>query len=94
MPRLFKFAILGFLAYAVVTATPVQQAAIVDGGLAVKDAAIDACQREGSLCARAIDAVTSAVSGSMTETGAPWLDDQSKRGASPPPASAESRRTN
>ena len=87
MPRLFKFAILGFLTYAVVTATPAQQAEIARGGLAIKDAAVEACQRDGSFCVRAIEYLTSAFAGHMRETDAPWLDDQSKRTAHTPPKS-------
>lgn len=86
MPRLIKFAIFGFLAYAVVTATPAQQAEIGQGVVAIKDAAIEACTREGSLCARVIAYVTGAVGNSLSDEPAPWLDDQAKR-PMPPKAS-------
>lgn len=87
MPRLFKFAIFGFLTYAVLTATPAQQAEMVRGGLAIKDAAIEVCQREGSLCFRAFESLRSAISGPMQETAAPWLDDQANRKSATSPKS-------
>ena len=54
IPRLYKFALAGYLAYAVVTATPEQQTRMIDGGAAMMGAAFEACQREDGLCARAI----------------------------------------
>ncbi len=80
MRRLPKFALIGFLGYAVATAGPEQQTAIIDGTLAIKDAALDACQRQGSLCAQAIGYAGSAISGAMNDDPAPWLDDPAKRG--------------
>jgi hypothetical protein len=79
MPRLIKFALFGFLAYAVVTATPERQAEIGRGVLAVKDAAIEACTRENSLCARVADHAMKAVSGALTDAPAPYFDDDPKR---------------
>lgn len=84
MRRLTKFAMFGFLGYAIATASPEQQTAIIAGTLAIKDAALDACQREGSLCAQAIGYAGSAVSGAMNDDPAPWLDDPEKRVAPKP----------
>ncbi len=86
MPRLIKFALFGFLAYAVVTATPAQQAEMGQGLVAIKDAAVEACTREGSLCARAIEFATGTLGKSLSDQPTPWLDDESKRTA-PPKAS-------
>ena len=85
MPRLIKFALFGFLAYAVVTATPAQQAEIGQGVVAIKDAAVEACTREGSLCARVVNHAMGAVSGAMTDEPAPYFDDDPKREAAPKP---------
>jgi hypothetical protein len=85
MPRLYKFALLGFIAYALVTASPAQQSEIGQGLLAIKDAAVDACTIEGRLCTRAIDYALSALSSTLSDDPAPWMDDQSKR-TQPPPA--------
>lgn len=75
IPRLYKFALAGYLAYAVVTATPEQQTRMIDGGVAMMGAAFEACQREDGLCARAIGSLTATVSQSLTEGPAPWMDD-------------------
>lgn len=83
MPRLYKFALLGFVAYALVTASPAQQSEIGQGLLAIKDAAVDACTIEGRLCTRAVDYGLSALSSTLSDDPAPWMDDQSKR--TPPP---------
>lgn len=82
MPRLYKFAIFGFLAYAVVTATPAQQAEIGRGLLAMKNAAVEACTREESPCTLAIDYAVSTVSGAMSDKPAPWMDETQKRSSS------------
>ena len=71
MSRLFKFAIFGLLAYAIVTATPAQQSAMIEGGIAVKDAVIDACLREGGLCTSAIAHLKSTVDGDVQGTPQP-----------------------
>ena len=84
MPRLYKFALLGFVAYALVTASPAQQSDIGQGLLAIKDAAVDACTIEGRLCTRAINYAMTALSSALSDEPAPWMDDQSKR---VPPAS-------
>ena len=84
MPRLYKFALLGFVAYALVTASPAQQSDIGQGLLAIKDAAVDACTIEGRLCTRAINHAMTALSSALSDEPAPWMDDQSKR---VPPAS-------
>ena len=81
MPRLYKIVLTGFFAYAVVTATPAQQAEIGRGLLAIKDAALDACTRNGSPCTRAVDYAMTFVSGAMSDQPAPWMDDASKRSA-------------
>jgi hypothetical protein len=81
MRRLPKILIFGFLVYAVVTATPDQQTRILDGMGAIRDAAIEACQREGSLCSRAFQYVGTAVSQSLTDDPKPWMDDEGKRAA-------------
>jgi len=79
MPRLYKFALLGFVSYALVTASPAQQSDIGQGLLAIKNAALDACTVEGRLCTRAIDSALSAFSSALSDDPAPWLDEQSKR---------------
>ncbi len=79
MPRLYKIALLGFLGYALVTASPAQQSEIGQGLLAMKDAAVDACTRKESLCTRALDYAASAVTSALSDEPAPWMDDQSKR---------------
>lgn len=91
MPRLYKCALLGFIAYALVTASPAQQSAIGQGLLAIKDAAIDACTIEDRLCTRAIDYALSAAGNALSDNPAPWMDDQSKR-VEPPPQSPPSPR--
>jgi hypothetical protein len=85
MPRLYKFALIGFLAYAVVTATPDQQAEMGRGLLAIKNAAVEACTREGSICARAVSSVAATVAGAMSNEATPWMDEQSKRVQPPEP---------
>jgi hypothetical protein len=79
---LFKLVLLGFLAYAVATASDEQQSAMIAGGLAVRDAVADACTREGSLCAEAISAVGARFSAPSSGT-TPWLDDPARRPAKP-----------
>ncbi|MCU0732354.1 MAG: hypothetical protein MUE84_12320 [Hyphomonas sp.] len=83
MPRLYKLALTGFIAYALVTASPAQQAEIAQGVLAVKDAAVEACTRKDSLCTRAWDYAMSAISTGMSDGPAPWLDQTSTRPAPP-----------
>ena len=85
MPRLYKFALIGFLAYAVVTATPDQQAEMGRGVLAIKNAAVEACTREGSLCAKALSYAAATVNGAMSDEATPWMDEQSKRVQPPAP---------
>ncbi len=85
MPRLYKFALLGFIAYALVTASPAQQSEIGQGLLAIKDAAVDACTIEGRLCTRAIDYALSVLNSALSDDPAPWMDEQSKRVQPPPP---------
>ncbi len=79
MPRLYKFAIIGFLAYAVVTATPDQQAEMGRGLVAIKNAAFEACTRDGSLCTQALSYAAATFTGGMSNEPAPWIDEQSKR---------------
>ncbi len=86
MPRLYKFALLGFAAYALVTASPAQQSEIGQGLLAIKDAAFDACTIEGRLCTSALDYAMTTLSGSLSDEPAPWMDEQGKR-TQPPPSS-------
>ena len=43
MFRVFKLALVALLAYAIATATPMQQLAVMQGARAVGEAAIDAC---------------------------------------------------
>jgi hypothetical protein len=62
MFRVFKLALVALLAYAIATATPTQQIAVMQGARAVGEAAIDACTREGSPCQRAIALLQSASS--------------------------------
>ena len=81
MRRLPKVLIFGFLGYAVVTATPDQQTRILDGIGAIRDAALEACQREDSLCARAIAYVGTAVGQSLSDAPKPWMDEESKKPA-------------
>ena len=50
MYRLIKWGFVSLLAYAAVTATPAQQLAMWQGGLALKAALFSACEREGSPC--------------------------------------------
>ncbi len=85
MPRLYKFALIGFFAYALVTASPAQQTEIGQGLLAIKDAAIGACTREDALCTRAVNYALTVVTGALSDKPAPWLDEQSKRVTPPPP---------
>ena len=70
---------IGFLTYAIATAAPQQQSAIIDGTLAIKDAVFEACTREDSICARAIQYISQSVSGSLTEGSKPWMDEEGKR---------------
>jgi hypothetical protein len=79
VPRLYKVLFFGFLAYAVATARPETQGQIIGGGLAIKDAAIEACQREDSLCSNAIAWMGSTVSRSLNDNDARWLDEPHKR---------------
>ncbi|MBA4132598.1 MAG: hypothetical protein C0519_14385 [Hyphomicrobium sp.] len=90
MPRLYKFALLGFTAYALATASPAQQSEIGQGLLAIKDAAVDACTIEGRLCTRAIDYALSALNSTLSDDPAPWMDEQSKR-VQPPPQTTPPR---
>lgn len=83
MPRLYKLALAGFIVYAVVTASPAQQAEMGQGVLAVKDAAVEACTRKDSPCTRVLDYARSAVSGVMSDGPVPWLDETQGR-TSPP----------
>jgi hypothetical protein len=83
MPRLYKLALTGFIAYAVVTATPAQQAEMGQGVLAMKDAAVEACTRKDSPCARVLDYAKSAVNGVMSDGPAPWLDETQNQAAAP-----------
>ena len=85
MPRLYKFALIGFLAYAVVTATPDQQAEMGRGLLAIKNAAVEACTREGSVCAQALSHAAASVNGALSDEATPWMDEQSKRVQPPAP---------
>jgi hypothetical protein len=62
MIRVFKLALVALLAYAIATATPTQQLAVMQGARAVGEAAFDACTREGSPCQRAIALLQSASS--------------------------------
>jgi hypothetical protein len=79
MPRLYKLALAGFIAYAIITASPAQQAEMGQGVLAVKDAAVEACTRKDSPCARVLDYAKSAVNGVMSDGPAPWLDETQNR---------------
>lgn len=74
MPRLYKFALIAFFAYALVTATPAQQTEIGRGLLAIKDAALDACMVEGRLCTRALTSISHSVWGKLSDEPTPWLD--------------------
>ncbi|MEW5961983.1 MAG: hypothetical protein AB1749_00325 [Pseudomonadota bacterium] len=82
MPRLVKLVLLGFLAYAVATASDEQQSAMIAGGLAVRDAVAEACTRQGSLCAEAISSLGARFTPSSAGT-TPWLDDPAKRPTKP-----------
>jgi hypothetical protein len=84
MPRLYKFALFGFLAYAMVTATPAQQAEIGRGVVAIKDAAFGACTRSDSPCTLAVEYAMTVVSGAMSNEPAPWMDDSRKEPVSIP----------
>lgn len=92
VPRLYKVLAVGFLGYAVAAATPEQQSRIVDGALAVKDAALDACVREDGLCARGLQSLGSAVGGLLSDGPAPWMDEGQRPGSrvtvTPPPTAA------
>lgn len=90
MPRLYKFAFLGFLGYALVTATPAQQAEIGRGVVAIKDAALDACTRSDSPCTLAVGYAMTVVSGVLSDEPAPWMDEARNRPA-PVPQSATVR---
>jgi hypothetical protein len=85
MPRLYKLALIGFLAYALVTASPAQQSEIGQGILAAKNAAVDACTIEGRLCTSILNYAWTTLSGALSNEPAPWMDEQSKR-VQPPPA--------
>jgi hypothetical protein len=76
MRRLTKIAIAGFLGYAVATASPAQQSAIIGGTLAIKDAAVDACTRDGALCTGAISSLTSGFSSLFHDRGKRWMDEE------------------
>jgi hypothetical protein len=82
MPRLIKFAVTGFVVYAVVTASPAHQAEIGRGLLAIKDAAVDACTRENSPCTIAVTYAVSTLSGVMSDQPAPWMDNAQSRSSS------------
>lgn len=79
MPRLYKIVLFGFMAYVIATASPDHQARMAGGLLAIKDAAVDACTREGSLCTSAISGLVALAGNTLNENAAPWLDEQSKR---------------
>lgn len=84
MPRLVKLAVLGFLVYAVATASDEQQSAMIAGGLAIRDAIAEACTRDGSLCTEAIGYLGARFTAPSTGPAAtPWLDDPMKRPAKP-----------
>jgi hypothetical protein len=91
MARLFKFAIFGIAAYAIATATPSQQVAMLDGLTALKDAITDACQRDGSPCTRAISQLRSVLVGfkdsgeTSGDSKPPWPDYPSPRSVDPKP---------
>ncbi len=89
MRRLPKILIGGFLAYAVVAASPEQQARMLDGALAVKDAAFEACTREDGMCAQAISGLMAALGPTLHDGPDPWMDEDDKRGSRitvmPPP---------
>jgi hypothetical protein len=71
MFRLFNFAFIGLLAYAIVTATPAQQSEMLEGGIAMKEAVADACLREDGLCTSVIAHLKSAVDGDVQGTQHP-----------------------
>lgn len=57
MFRIIKILLLFLSAYAIVTATPAQHQDMIKGVLAFKDAFLEACVREGSLCTLALEKV-------------------------------------
>jgi len=79
MPRLFKLLIGGFLIYAIAAATPAQQADMMRGIEALAGAALAACPREDGLCRQGLGMLGAQVSGLLSDTPAPWLDDPAKR---------------
>jgi hypothetical protein len=54
MYRIAKWCIIFLLAYASVTGTPAQQAAMLNGLVALREAVIEACRREKSVCTDAV----------------------------------------
>jgi hypothetical protein len=54
MFRLLKVGLLAVLAYAIATAAPTQQAAMLEGARALGEAVVDTCTRDGSPCQRAM----------------------------------------
>ena len=54
MFRLLKVGLLALLAYAIATAAPTQQAAMLEGARALGEAVVGTCTREGSPCQRGI----------------------------------------
>ena len=48
MFRVFKLALVAILAYAIATARPTQQVAVIQGARALGKAVVAACTREGS----------------------------------------------
>lgn len=86
MRHLLRLVFSAFAVYAVGAATPEQQARMIDGALAVKDAAFSACTRPEGLCSRVFSHAASAVGRSLWgETRPPaervWLDDPARRPA-------------
>lgn len=55
MFRILRILILVVLAYSIVTATSTQKEDMIRGVLAIKDAVVQGCQREGGLCTLALD---------------------------------------
>lgn len=61
MFRVFKLALVAILVYAIATARPTQQVAVIQGARALGKAVVAACTREGSPCQRAIALLKSAL---------------------------------
>ena len=68
MFRVFKLALVALLAYAIATATPTQQVAVIQGARALGEAVVAACTREDSLCQRGIGLLTSALPGANDDS--------------------------